>query len=256
MSARRINLRIACVAALLSTLCVAPVAAQTARAGAQVYADICAACHAAGVARAPQFGNRAAWRPLLAEGQAVVTAHAWVGVRAMPPRGGRDDLSLEEFSRAAAHMARSAGGTWSDPDAAMLASIALEERLRRAGINARDCGPGALAIKNDRGGAAVYQQVCAACHARGIAGAPRFGDRQAWQPRLEVGQPLLTAQAWIGVRAMPPRGGRDDLGLAEFARGAAYMARAAGAPWRDPDANMLTAIQAAEKNRRGVIGAN
>ena len=107
-----------------------------------------------------------------------------------------------------------------------------------------------------RGGAQVYLQVCAACHARGIAGAPRFGDRQAWRPRLESGQPALTAQAWVGVRAMPPRGGRDDLGLAEFARGAAYMARAAGAKWRDPDLNMLTAIQDAEKNRRSVIGAN
>ena len=256
MSVRPFNVRLAFVAALLWMFFAAPAFAQSARAGAQVYADICAACHADGVARAPKFGDRVAWRPLLAEGQAVVTAHAWVGVRAMPPRAGRDDLSLEEFSRAAAHMARSGGGAWPDPDAAILASIALEERLRRAGINARDCGPGAVAIKNDRGGAQVYLQVCAACHARGIAGAPRFGDRQAWRPRLESGQPALTAQAWVGVRAMPPRGGRDDLGLAEFARGAAYMARAAGAKWRDPDLNMLTAIQDAEKNRRSVIGAN
>ncbi len=256
MTARRQALRLCSVGILLWGSVVAPAPAQPARTGEQVYAEICAACHAAGIAHAPEFGNAKAWRPLIAEGQAVVTAHAWVGVRAMPPRAGRDDLSLEEFSRAAAFMARAAGALWPDPDAALLASIALEERLRRAGINARDCGPGAQAAGKDRGGAQVYREACAACHARGVANAPRFGDRLAWQPRLEGGQPAVTAQAWLGLRAMPPRGGRDNLALPEFARGVAYMARAAGARWRDPDAKMLTAIQEEEKNRRGVISAN
>jgi cytochrome c5 len=102
------------------------------RSGEQVYKEICAVCHATGVANAPKFGDRKVWAPLIAEGQAVLTAHAWVGVRAMPPRGGNPNLSLDEFSRAAAFMARAAGGSWKDPDAAMLASIRVEEKKRMA----------------------------------------------------------------------------------------------------------------------------
>ena len=50
--------------------------------------------------------------------------------RARPPKGGRANLSLEEFARATAWMARSAGADWPDPDAAMLEEIRKEEALR------------------------------------------------------------------------------------------------------------------------------
>src|SRR5690606_27939461 len=59
------------------------------RSGEQVYKETCSACHATGVANAPKLGDRNDWAPLIAEGQHVLTAHAWVGVRGMPPRGGR-----------------------------------------------------------------------------------------------------------------------------------------------------------------------
>ncbi|HWA38128.1 MAG TPA: cytochrome c5 family protein, partial [Burkholderiales bacterium] len=68
--------------------------------------------------------------PLIEEGQPVLTAHAWVGVRAMPPRGGDATLTLEEVSRAVAYLARSSGGKWPDPDRAMLAKIRAEEKKR------------------------------------------------------------------------------------------------------------------------------
>lgn len=97
-------------------------------AGETVYQQVCAACHASGVAKAPRLGDQAAWKPLLAEGQATLTGHAWVGVRAMPAQGGAPRLSLEEFSRAVAYMARQSGGTWADPDAAALQAIRQEAR--------------------------------------------------------------------------------------------------------------------------------
>jgi len=98
--------------------------------GEQVYRETCMACHASGVANAPRFGDKAAWGKLIAEGQHVLTAHGWVGVRGMPPRGGRADLSLEEFARATAWMARAAGGDWKDPDAKLMARIRAEEKKR------------------------------------------------------------------------------------------------------------------------------
>ena len=100
------------------------------KSGEQVYREACMVCHGPGLANAPRMGDAQAWGKLIAEGQAVLTAHAWVGVRAMPPKGGRSDLSLEEFARGVAWMARHSGGAWKDPDARMLESIRAEERKR------------------------------------------------------------------------------------------------------------------------------
>ena len=104
------------------------------KSGEQVYKEVCLACHASGVAGAPKAGEPGGWAALANEGQATVTAHGWVGVRGMPPKGGRADLSLEEFARAVAWMARSAGVEWVDPDAAMLEAIRKEEGLRREAL--------------------------------------------------------------------------------------------------------------------------
>jgi cytochrome c5 len=98
--------------------------------GGEVYREVCAACHSTKFEKAPQLGDRKAWAPLIEEGQDVLTAHAWVGVRNMPPRGGKDDLELKEFARAVAYMARQAGGTWRDPDDALLERIRAEEKKR------------------------------------------------------------------------------------------------------------------------------
>jgi cytochrome c5 len=120
--------------ALVACLCASAAAAQPPKSGEHVYRETCSACHAQGVANAPKLGDRKAWAPLVAEGQHVLTAHAWVGVRAMPAKGGRDDLTLEEFARAAAYMARAAGGGWKDPDAKMLDRIRREEKKRRESL--------------------------------------------------------------------------------------------------------------------------
>jgi cytochrome c5 len=107
------------------------------KSGEQVYKEVCLACHASGVAGAPKSGEPGGWSALAGEGQAAVTAHGWVGIRGMPPKGGRADLGLEEFARATAWMARSAGVDWPDPDAAMLEAIRKEETLRREALKAK-----------------------------------------------------------------------------------------------------------------------
>jgi cytochrome c5 len=100
-----------------------------------------------------------------------------------------------------------------------------------------------------KSGEQVYQEVCIACHATGVANAPKLGDKKAWAPLIKEGQSVLTIDGWFGERAMPPKGGKADLALEEFARAVAHMARAAGAKWKDPDAAMLTRLKAAEKRR-------
>jgi len=93
-----------------------------------------------------------------------------------------------------------------------------------------------------KSGERVYNEVCSACHATGVAHAPKFRDTEAWAPRLAEGQAAVTAEAWVGVRAMPAQGGAPELKLEEFASAAAWMARHAGGDWQDPDANTLRAI--------------
>ena len=94
--------------------------------GASTYQSTCAVCHATGVANAPKVGDRKVWGPLIEEGQAVLTAHGYVGVRAMPARGGKPDLSVEDFAAALVHMVNASGGKWTAPDAKGLAAIRAE----------------------------------------------------------------------------------------------------------------------------------
>jgi cytochrome c5 len=100
-----------------------------------------------------------------------------------------------------------------------------------------------------KSGEQVYQEVCTTCHAAGVANAPKFGDKKAWAPLIKEGQVTLTLDGWFGVRAMPPKGGSVDLALEGFARAVAFMARAGGANWKDPDAAMLDRMKAAEKRK-------
>jgi cytochrome c5 len=67
----------------------------------------------------------------------------------------------------------------------------------------------------DLPGETVYNQACVACHGAGIAGAPKFGDKAAWGPRIAQGADTLHKHAIEGFQGkaglMPPKGGRTDL---------------------------------------------
>ncbi|MGZ5187447.1 MAG: c-type cytochrome, partial [Caldimonas sp.] len=83
------------------------------------------------------------------------------------------------------------------------------------------------AAKADAGAPpALYAQICSACHAQGVAGAPKFGDKAAWAPRVAQGIDALTASAIKGKNAMPPKGG-STASDAEIKAVVTYMANAA-----------------------------
>ncbi len=60
-------------------------------------------------------------------------------------------------------------------------------------------------------GEAAYTKICAACHAAGVAGAPKTGDKAAWAPRIAQGKETLYKHAIGGYQGgkgvMPARGG-------------------------------------------------
>jgi cytochrome c5 len=84
--------------------------------GQQVYEKSCAVCHATGLNKAPKFGDKVKWKPLIREGQKMLSRTAIKGIRGMPAKGGDPSLSDLEVKRAVAYMANAAGGKFKDPD--------------------------------------------------------------------------------------------------------------------------------------------
>ncbi|TDJ19923.1 MAG: cytochrome c5 family protein [Gammaproteobacteria bacterium] len=74
-----------------------------------------------------------------------------------------------------------------------------------------------------QGGEAVYTKACIVCHSTGVAGAPKVGDKAAWEPRLAQGMDTLVSTALKGKGAMPPKGGHATLSDAEIKAAIEYM---------------------------------
>ncbi len=82
-------------------------------------------------------------------------------------------------------------------------------------IEAAPAGGGAgVALPVPTDGPGVYEAACKACHATGLVGAPKTGDKTDWGPRIAQGKPTLYDHAVKGFQGkkgvMPPKGGRLD----------------------------------------------
>ncbi|MFO1379834.1 MAG: c-type cytochrome [Chitinivorax sp.] len=199
MSAEAVTARIQPVGLSKASVPVAP----GARTGEQVFTAICVSCHGTGAAGAPKVGDNAAWAPRLSQGMATLLDHATKGFKAMPARGGSPDLTDDEVARAIAYMGNKSGGSLTEPKVAPAAG-------------------GAAKIDPATKGKEIYSSTCSACHATGAAGAPKFGDKAAWAPRIGKGMEALIASATKGLNAMPPKGGYSGAD-AEFAAAVEYM---------------------------------
>ena len=178
----------------------APVGSRT---GQMVYEAICATCHATGLSGSPKFGDAGSWAPHLAKGFDTLVKHAIEGFNAMPAKGGDPSLTDEEVTRAVAYMGNSAGANFTEPPI----------------INAS--GP-AGQLDPDIKGKEIYDTLCTTCHAAGLNGAPKFGDKAAWAPRLKEGVEAVIKVGIAGKGIMPPKGGytgTDD----EFAAAVRYL---------------------------------
>lgn len=80
----------------------------------------------------------------------------------------------------------------------------------------------------DGKGKETYDGVCFACHAMGIAGAPKFGDKEAWAPRIAQGMDMLYDHSINGFTGpsgsmMPAKGGRVDIADDDIKAAVDYM---------------------------------
>lgn len=80
---------------------------------------------------------------------------------------------------------------------------------------------------NAAAGKAVYDVSCASCHASGIMGSPKTGDKPTWAPRIAQGMTLLVSHSVNGYTGkkgmMPAKGGNTKLTAAQVGDAVAYM---------------------------------
>jgi cytochrome c5 len=228
--------------------------------GQQVFAQVCKTCHETGLAGAPKAGDKAAWAPRIAEGEKTLLQHAIAGYQGktgvMPPKGGNPDLTDDEVHRAVVYLADQAGAAWKEPAPTQTASSAAPAAAAPTATpaaapaasappptatattaasapasapSAPSAGaPAATATASAGGeGKAVYDETCHVCHATGLAGSPKFGDKAAWAPRIATGTDKLYNAALHGLNAMPPKGGNTSLTDAQVKAAVDYMVAAA-----------------------------
>jgi cytochrome c5 len=203
-------------------------------AGADVYKAQCAACHDAGLAGAPKMGDAGAWAARIATGYDALLSSALKGKGAMGAQGGgayRD----AEIGRAMVYMANAAGAKFEEPqpaapaEAAAPAAAAPAPVVAAAAPAAAAPAPAAAAPAPAAtpvaavNGEALYKQACTVCHAAGVAGAPKTGDKAAWAPRAALGVDALTASVIKGKGAMPPKGGAMAASDAEIKAAVQYL---------------------------------
>ncbi|MDR5772895.1 MULTISPECIES: c-type cytochrome [unclassified Caballeronia] len=204
--------------------------------GEQVFKAVCSACHAAGTAGAPKFGDASAWAPRISEGYDTLLHNALNGKGAMPARGGTspDDYSDFEIARAVVYMANDGGAKFPEPaqpasgatagaaapaagaSGAAAGASSTENAQAAAAVAALASVPqaaapaaGAQSADASQAGKALYEQVCQACHAAGVLNAPKFGDKEAWAPRLKDSMDTVYNYALHGKGAMPAKGGSN-----------------------------------------------
>jgi cytochrome c5 len=198
-------LRLKVLTLLIAAAVAAPASAQQPRSGKEIYDSTCVKCHATGESGAPKLGDKKAWSKRSAQGLSSLTQSAIKGIRSMPAHGGAKEVSDLELARAVAYMVNQSGGKWTEPKTA-------------------------ADLKGERSGAQVVKAQCAKCHQDGKGGAPKIGDREAWNKRLSKGIDQATRSAIAGHGGMPPRGDKADLTDGEVRAAILHMFNAKSPP--------------------------
>ena len=227
------------------------------KSGEEVYKAQCSACHATGVAGAPKLGDAGAWAARIKTGLQAMTTSSLKGKGAMAPQGG-GDYNDDEITRAVVYMANQSGGKFEEPKAAAKADAPKAAEAKAAEAKPAEAKPAAaapapaataapaaaspapaaaaaaaaapsaaapapVASAASADGKKVYDATCMVCHATGVAGAPKYGDKAAWAPRVATGEETLVKNSINGIRAMPPRGGNGGLSDDQVRAAVQYM---------------------------------
>lgn len=85
----------------------------------------------------------------------------------------------------------------------------------------------AAPVADSGAGKSAYGKTCAMCHAAGVAGAPKPGDKADWGPRIAQGKDTLYKHALEGFTGakgmMPARGGNANMSDDDVKAAVDYM---------------------------------
>jgi cytochrome c5 len=121
---------------------------------------------------------------------------------------------------------------------------AIAHRIQPVGVVMLKDASAVVALRT---GEQVYAAQCTACHAAGLAGAPKSGDEAAWAPRIKTGYDALLNSALKGKGAMAAQGGGEFSDF-EIGRAVVYMANKAGGKFDEPKAPAAAASAASAPN--------
>jgi cytochrome c5 len=175
------------------------------------------------------LGDEAAWEPRLALGVDGLLQSAINGKNAMPPRGTCMDCSDDDLKAAIEYMLASVGAAPAEGPAESAPAAEQTPVADTEAAPAPAAADDAAASEPDSAGAdlaageELYNRACVACHATGVAGAPKLGDQSAWAPRVSQGMDALLSTAVNGRGAMPPRGTCMDCSDEDLKAAIAYM---------------------------------
>jgi len=148
------------------------------------------------------------------------------------------DNALESAKDAADDLAQSAKESASDAmsagaelkDTAVESTTAAVDSVKEMSSDAIEkSGEMIASVGSDdaKQGKSIYTSKCIACHGAGIAGAPKLGDKAAWDARIAKGNAVLTQNAIEGFKGttgfMPPKGGYMTLSDDEVSLAVQYM---------------------------------
>lgn len=109
--------------------------------------------------------------------------------------------------------------------AALLMACGKQEAAAPAA--APEAAPVVAAAPENTLGKSVFGKTCAMCHATGVGGAPKKGDKADWAPRIAQGNDTLYKHALEGFTGskgmMPPRGTGTSLSDEEVKAAVDYM---------------------------------
>jgi cytochrome c5 len=121
---------------------------------------------------------------------------------------------------------------------------AIAQRIQPVGMVMLKDASAVVAVRT---GEQVYAAQCTACHAAGLAGAPKSGDEAAWAPRIKTGYEALLNSVLKGKGAMAAQGG-GEFSDYEIGRAVVYLANKGGAKFDEPKAPAAAASAASAPN--------
>lgn len=135
---------------------------------------------------------------------------------------GHSGYTYVKYMQAHAASAGSAAGAAMATKSGQQASAAASAR-----------GNAVAANGTEPNGAKVWKAHCSACHANGVAGAPKIGDKKEWAPILaKTSKATLYKHAINGYHGkrgyMPPKGGASSLTDAQVKASVDYMVGKSG----------------------------